>query len=418
MAVTAATMNGLTKKRFGQMNKAIPEFALFQERIKFSERAKLGKEYEELILLTRSQGVTYQKTNKETVYDLEAARSLTTAPATVTAAEIIMVEQIAYGMLAAAERQGEEAYASAIKEALKSIVETHRFRIELAAWYGGSSTGIGVISVHTDGTTTGTLQLTVASWASGIWSQYQNGLIDVYNGSTLRNTTDAIVVTAIDPVTRTLSISGVEADLNAIADGDYIVPHGGYDQQMTGVDAILTNTGSLFGIDAATNLVWKANTFSAGSAPATIFTYGQGLQQAVGRGVMGKRFAIHCAPAAWQDVANDAGGLRRWTESQRAEVEQGTTKLTFYGANNNTLELISNPIIKQGEAMGMVEEDWIRGGPSDLTNGLLGQPTEDFFHEIPGKSGCEVRNFSSQFIMCKKPSHQVKFTNIVPSGAQ
>lgn len=419
MAVTASTMNGLTKKKFGQLNKAIPEFALLQERMKFQERAKLGKEYEELILLTRSQGVTYAKTTKQTVYDLQAPRSLTTAPASVSGAEIVMREQIAYGMLAAAERQGEEAYASAIKEALLSILETHRFRIELAALYGAADTGIGTIESHTDGTTTGTITFSSATWSSGIWSQMENAEIDLYNGSSLVNTNAAIIVTAVSPATRTISISGNETDLNAMANGNFVFPRLAYGETMTGVDKIVTNTGSLFGIDAGTYQVWKGNTFSCGSAPATIFTYGQGLQQAIGRGLMGKGVTLYLPPSAWQDVANDAGGLRRFTESQKAGVDQGVEgKLVFYGANNNTLTLLSHPMVKQGEAFGLVEQEWLRGGESDLVNGLPGSPTpEDFFHDLEGKAGCEVRNFSSQFVLCRMPSHQIKFTNIVSSGA-
>lgn len=417
MAVTASTLNGITKKRFGQLNKAIPEFALFQERVPFSQKAKLGKEYEELILLTRSQGVTYAKTTKQTAYALQSPRSLTTAPATVSGAEIVLREQIAYGMLAAAERAGEEAYASAIREALLSILETHRFRIELGAWYGDATTGIGTIETHTDATTTGTITFTSATWSSGIWSQMENAEIDLYNGASLVNTNAAIVVTAVDPSTRTISISGNETDLNAMADGNYVFPRAAYGETMTGVDKIVTNTGSLFGINAATYQVWRANTMSAGSAPATIFTFGQAMQQAVGRGLMGKSVAVHCAPCVFQDIANDGSALRRFTESQRNEIEQGTTKLTFYGANNNTLEIISNPIIKQGEAFMLCEKEWIRGGESDLVNGLPGAPNEDFFHDLEGYAACEVRNFSSQFILCKMPSHQVKVTNIAASGA-
>lgn len=418
MAVTASTMNGVTKKMFGDINDSLPTFALMQERIPFKSMAKLGKEWAELIMLTRSHGVTYQRTNKQTIYNLKDAVSLTTKEATESGSEIVMREQIAYGMLAAAERAGEAAYASAIKMVLKSILETHRFRIEANMLYGQSAGAMGIIETHTDATTTGTLKLTSATWASGIWSQYEKGLIDVYDPTltTLRNSSAIEVTTVVDD-DRTLNITGVEADLNNIADGDYIVFHGSKGETMYGIDAIARNTTTLFGIDAALYSVWKANSYAV-NGPCTINAVSKALSKAIGRGLIGKKVTVMLNDRAWQDIANDSGGLRRWNESQASKVEQGTHALTYYGANNNFAEIVSHPMVKQSEGFIFLPENFIRGGESDIQNGLPGSPTpDDFFHDLEGKAGCEVRNFSSQFLMSTKPSQLVKMTGITPTGA-
>lgn len=419
MAVTASTMNGVTKKMFGDINDSLPTFALMQERIPFKSMAKLGKEWAELIMLTRSHGVTYQRTNKQTIYNLNDAVSLTTKEATESGSEIVMREQIAYGMLAAAERAGDAAYASAIKMVLKSILETHRFRIELNALYGQSAGGVGIIESETDGTTTSVYTLTSATWASGIWSQMEGAWLDVYDPTltTKRNTNAAVVVTTVLDDSRTLNVSGNASDLDATVAGDILVPYGSKGETMYGIDAIARNTGTLFGIDASLYSVWKANSYAVGG-PCTINAISKALSKAIGRGLIGKKVTVMLNDRAWQDIANDSGGLRRWNESQASKVEQGTHALTFYGANNNFAEIVSHPMVKQSEGFVFLPENFIRGGESDIQNGLPGSPTpDDFFHDLEGKAGCEVRNFSSQFLMSTKPSQLVKMTGITPTGA-
>jgi hypothetical protein len=418
MAVDLNTMNGLAKKRFGDINKAIPEWAVIQEMLPFSQRAKIGELYEELILLTRSQGVTFQRTSRRQIYSLAAARSLTTAPAQVFGCEQILRDQIAYGEMAAAARAGEEAYASALAEVLMSIAESARFYLELNCLYGGSSTGIGVIETEVDGTTTSVLTLTKKSFAAGIWAQMENAGIDVYDPTlvTKRNSVGPITVDSVNFDGRQLNVSGDAADLDAIQPGDVIVPVGANGQTLDGMDKIITNTGTLFNIDAAASQVWRGNTKSAGDAPATLLTYHGAMNMAVSRGLSGG-FTWLLNNFAWQDLVDDQTALRRYTEDTEAEMVQGSKSIKFYGANGGLVEFRPHPMVKQGDAFGVVGKDWIRGGESELTNRLPGDPNEDFFHEIPNQSGAEIRNFLSQFILCKKPSHQVKLANILPRAA-
>lgn len=417
MAGTLTTLDGLTKRIYGELTKSLPEFGIVQQLIPFKQKAKTGAEYEEEIVLRRSHGISFQSTNRQTVYSLNAARTMQTKPARTSGAELVMREQVAYGTLAAAEEAGERAYDGALGVLMASIMESHRFYIELLSLYGRSSTGIGVIESSTGSGTTRALVLTSAQWATGIWSQMEGGALDGYDvtGVTKRTANALMSVESVDAATRTINVSGNATDLGNLVAGDFLVPYTSKGETMYGIEPQLINTGSLFGIDGATYGAWRGNTFSAGSAPLTLQTILSAMKVPVGKGLISKKVTALVNEAIFTDLASDAAALRMFTESQKTKVEQGTHSLSFAGSNNNVCDIVSHPMIKQGESLVIVPENFVRGGESDIVNGLPGSNAGDkFWFDLENSAGKEFRQFSSQFLMGKVPSHNVKITNIVP----
>lgn len=418
MVGTATTLDGLTKRIHGELVKTLPEFAIVQGLIPFQQKAKLGKEYQVDVVLSRSHGVTFQRTARQTAYTINAARTMQTLPASTYGAEIVMREQVANGVLAAAESAGERAYEGALPLLVASVLETHRFYIELNGLYGQKD--IGAIESLSGAGTTRSWVITSATWATGIWSQLEGAAVDAWDPTltTQRNTNALVAVDTVSPDSRTLAVTGNATDLTAILAGDVLVPRGAKGETTEGLDKIITNTGSLFGINAATWSQWKGNTFSAGNAPCTIFTLGAAMARPVGRGLIGKKVTVLTNELSFFDIAEDGAGLRRFQDSQKMGIDQGTQSLTFTGSNGNQLEVISHPMVKRGEAFGIVAKDWIRGGESDIVSGLPGNGSADkFWFDMADANGKEMRNFSSQFYMCLRPSMQFKVTNIVPRSA-
>lgn len=420
MAATSTTMDGLAKRIFGELVKPLPEFAIAQELFPFQNRAKIGDEYQVEVVLKRSHGITYQKTNRRTGYALNAARTLQTKPAAIKGAEKVFVDQAAYGQIAAAMEKGQKAYESTMALLLASMIESHRFYIELDMLYGSSPTGIGVLGSVSGSSTTRAWTISAASWATGIWSQMEGAALDCYDttGVTKRNSNAVVEVVSIDPKNRIVNVSGNSTDLSACVATDFLVPVGARTEAMDGIDYQLLNTGSLYGIDAATYGAWLPNTYDAGSAPATIFTLGTAMKLAVGRGLMGKRCVALVNESVFNDISEDAAGLRRFGDDQKMGVDQGTHKLTFNGSNNNAFEVVSHPMVKQADAFILQPNSWIRGGESDIVDGLPTQASGDqFWFDVPGYALKECRQFSSQFLLGTEPSKQVKVKNIVPRSA-
>lgn len=426
MAVTSVSMNGLAKKVFGDFNKAIPEYAVVQEICQFQERAKTGDLYEELIQISRSHGFTFARTTRRTAYALNDVVSLRTEPAQVQPSEIIGREQIAYGMLYAAEKAGEKAYAAAIGEALMSVLESHRFYLEYFMLYGdggatpatGAQPGLGAFAEAGPASATWTATISKKSWSAGIWSQMENGKIDVYDPTltTKRNSTGAITVTSVSAATREISLSGASADIDAIAIGDVAVPYASKGECMAGLDVIATNTGTLMALSATTYGIWGANRFDHGDVAASVLDIHRYLATAIGRGLAGD-VTVLLSHFAFMDMVEDTTALRRFVEDTKTEVDQGTEKLLFHGANAGKIEFRAHPMVKAGDAFLMKPKDFIRGGDSDLATGVRGDPdgnNNNFFFNRPDNAACEVRNFSSEFILGKKPSHFTKVYGILP----
>jgi hypothetical protein len=411
-------LNGLAKRVSGDITRSVPQWAEMQKRIPFKQRAKIGSEYEELLSLRRPQGVTFASTTAGTIYALADARAPKTEPARISGAEIIVRDQLAYGAAAAAEKAGPTAYESAVAEILLGIQETHRFYVESMMLYGRSPDGIGRIDtggVSGAGTTRAWI-INEQQWAPGLWTQAENAVLDVFDnsGGTQRNTNAQVVVVSVDVPTRTVNVSGNATDLTAIVAGDMIVFRTTDTQAFYGADAICRNTGTLFNVSASTYGLWKANTSNVGNQPLTLQAAHQAITAAAVRGGLGNMVCL-LNTYSWQDLIDDQGALRRFKDSQKAEYVQGAESIKFYGSNGGVLEFVPHPMVKTGDAFGFCIDDWMRGGESDITNRLPGtESADDFFHEIPNYAGFEVRNFSSQFLLCKRPARQVKLYNILP----
>lgn len=422
MAGTSSTLNGLGKRVFGELVKTLPDFAILQREFPFDSDAQTGDEYEEEIVLSRSHGVTFNKTLRRGVATLNPVRTMQTLPARITPSEIIMREQIALGMMSSAPRAGERAYEGALPMLMASIYESHRFYIELGMLYGGSATGIGVFASIGSGTTTRVVTITSASWATGIWSQMEGAAIDAYDvtGVTKRNTNAVMVVSLVNPSARQITLTGNATDLGNLVATDFFVPILGQGEMMDGIDKQVTNTGTLYGIDAGTYTMWRPNQVSALDAPPTLDILLRALKAPVGRGLIAKQMMALVNEAFFTDVASDAAAQRTFTENQKAGVEQGTHRLLVNGSNNNTLEVICHPLVKQGDAFIINKKDWVRGGDTDITNGLPKDGTrsgEQMFFNLEGVTAMEFREFSSQFFFGRRPSHQTKITNIAARSA-
>lgn len=417
-------LNGWYRTRYGEAQKLVPEWAVLQGMFPFQERKQLGKDFREPIFLRREQGLTLVNgSNLGTIQTLNAAIPLHSEEAVITSNEIHMRSQIAYGAIAAAWNSGPAAFGSAMDEVILGLDESHRTVAEILMLYGGASS-IGTAASFSGSGTSRTVTLTSASWAPGIWIQLEKALIDVYDavGGTKLNTNATVEMTSVvDPDAKKILITGNSTDMTAIAAATnpvfVLVGAGGATAgSMHGVDAIVTNTGSMFGINASTYGLWKGNTYAVSSVPLTMGAIHSATTRLVNRGGYGE-ITYLLNPFAWQDVMDDQAALRRFSDSTKTEMVNGTTELKFYGTNGSAMTLRPHPMVKCGEAFGLMVDEWVRAGVSDLTNKLPGVGNEDFFLEVPDKTGCEIRNFSSQFIYCRKPAKQVKITGIVSRGA-
>lgn len=426
-AVSKAQLDGWYKVRYGEAEDAVPEFAEVQESVPFERRNKTGKQYNFPVILTRSHGVTIANSND--AFALNDPESLKSDEAEVTSTQLVVRERIGYSTVSAAG-DGPEAFGDAMDPIVMSLKQTSHFYLEMFLLYGGSVAGIGEIQARVvDSDTTQTFRITKASWAPGLWMQMQNAFIDIWDDDLdpKRNVAGTAKVTAIDPDERIITVVGTESELDTVAAGDFIFPRGAITDATTfvwpyGIDGIMRNTGTLFGISASTYALWKASSYGAGSAAATMAKIQAALLKSVTRGGLSEDVTVRLSVFAWTDMMNDLSALRRFGEDTKREMAVGTHSIKFYGVNGKTITLKPHAMVKASEAFMGPDRTLKRIGSTDITMklGVTGQG-EGFFRELADNAGFEIRTFSDQGAVITRPALWTKITGIVngslPNGA-
>lgn len=408
---TTSTLDGFFKEVYGDLSNVVPEFSILREDLGFQNAERLGDSYHFPVRVRRGYGATYGTAG--TAYTLNTPTAGVMKDANVSGASFVARVQPAYDVISRA-RTSKEAFGSSFDEIVNDLMAQASFHLEMNLLYGQTNIGVLDVTYAGGGATTATMVISAATWAAGLWSQMEGAPIDIYSaaGGTKRNTVGDITVGVITPSTRTVAISGAAADLAAIVDNDVVIPKGADTLWFAGLDKILSNTGSLFGIDAGTYSLWKASTASNSSAAATMATFTKAQAETVVRGGMGP-MTFYVSTYTWTDVMNDLSALRRFNEDTKREMSLGTNKISFTGPGG-TMDIVAHPMVKAGEAFGIQKEHVKRIGSSDITFNL-GIPGQDdrFFRELADNAGFELRNYWDQAMIITAPARCVKVTGIV-----
>lgn len=340
---------------------------------------------------------------------------------------------------AAALASSKQAFIEGTAHKFSVMMEAAIYRLELQMLYGASA--LGVADSSDDATTQVTatskviIPITDASWSSGIWSGSEGAYVSLFlsaspytasaaAGDDASNTVNKFSIYSVDPTNKTITVNtkdGTEAAALVVeieaADYDiffYGAYNAGTSYEMTGLHSILGNTGTLFGINAATYSLWKGNTYACGSANLTLERIFMGQAQAVGRGLL-EDVSILVSPSTWSTVANDEAAYRRYN-AQVAKAVRGFDSIQFIGPNGK-IDIIAHPMMKDSMAFSFPTDKVVRLGASDLTFKRPGS-SDQMVQEMATQTGFEVRLYSDQAIFCTCPNKCVLFSGISNAVAQ
>lgn len=407
MTVTQAQLDGYFKHVYADsLSDVVPDFAILGKKIPFRRQDKIGKDYLFPVQLTRSHGYTWNGgLTAGNAFTLNPAISLEMQEANVTGSEFVLREKISYG---AVSRSGgrEESFGPVVDTVVMEMVNSAAFQREMCLLYGGGN--IGAVS----GAANPAFTISVASWAAGLWAQMEKAEIDCFTAAGVQqNVNAALVVSAVDPVTRTITLTGNAVDLALIGVGDVFVPRGAQGNWFTGLDTILSNAGTLFGINAATYSLWQGNTYDAAGAAMSVGKLQAAMTRATVRGLM-EDVTVLVNTWTWTDLLNDLQALRRYASDIRSEVETGSNSIKFYGMSG-TMEIVPHPMVKAGEAFIVPLDQIYRIGSTDLTFRLPDAGPDRFVRQLTDSAGFEVRCYFDQGIICRAPAKTVKISNIL-----
>lgn len=411
---TQTTLTGLFKDVYeDKIVNLVPESSVLQKRIKFVESDKReGRLLHQPVLLALPTGMTFGVG----AVALNSPVASTMGDAQIAGAGMTLADRITYDVAAKAASGGVRAFVEATELIVDALTQSMSKFIEIELMWGSSAHGtLGESTVHTGTGTVGSITIDLAEWSAGIWSGMENINIDVYNAGALVNTNAPIVVTAVAVSTRIVTVSGNSTDITAInglnGTAVQLFPYLAFGQEMQGFYNILSNTGTLFNINAATYALWQSNTYSALS---TALNFGK-VQSAVAlptsRGLM-EDVCVFVNPTTYSNLITSQAGARRYDSSwKKAELENGTESLSFYGPNGK-IEIVSHLFMKQGYAFILPLKRCQRTGATDLTFTLPGMPGE-FFLQLPGYTAYELRCYTLQAAFLNSPAKACLITAIV-----
>jgi len=399
-----------TKEVYGDdIKQLVPAPMKVQQMIPFKGGAKkLGNKFHQPVVLALPGGFTQAATGSG-AFALNGAVSSTMKDAQLDPYQMVLQEYMDYEA-ASRSAQGVNAFVDGTKLIFELMQKAARKRIESELLYGQS--GLGKISTSSSATSPTVITFTAATWAPGLWNGTEGYKFDVYNGSSQINTNAPLVVSSVNIDARQVTFTGNNTDIAALAAGYDFYFQGAYGNEMAGIQKILENTGSLFGIDAASHSMWRATSYSAGSAALTYNKVKAAVAAAVGRG-LDEDVVLLVNPKGWDSIMTDLAALRRFVEKQGRGMayEIGAENIVFY-AQAGKIEVVSHMMVKEGMAFGLVRPSWTRVGAVDLSFQTPGYGGQIFFN-IPGYAGFELRCYSSQAILCEMPARNFIITNIV-----
>lgn len=419
MATTVANIAALLKQTYGKPIEVLPEENTIAKAIGFIEEAKRpGDKYHRPVRLQHEQGFTYNSDHG--AYDLLAAKQGLVKDALLEGAELTGTADISYGIMAkmgAKNSEDSRSFKSAVGDTIEDLMVSGEIRRELALLYGSGASGLanlGVVgTVVSAVSTTLVVVMTRASYAPGMWPQLFGAGFDFHTtGGTSHTSNAEMMLTAVDSSTGRLTFTGNATDVAAVLAGDVATFRGSRAVSCVGLQAIMENTGSLFGIDAAVYPQWKCNQYAVGG-PFTFDKLQEGLAQPAENGLE-DGINVYLGQRAWTDIMVDEAALRRHPE-QTSKMKAGYSKVSF-DSGAGAVNLIKHRYLKQGFALGLPTQYCERVGAQDLSFSVAGNKNEWFWKELDTKNGSQIRLYGDQAVLFTKPNLGVLFTGIASSS--
>lgn len=366
--------------------------------------------------------MTYSAANPTLgAFALQDAVAAVFKDAQVEGSQMLIRSQMSYEAAARASND-KKAFVKATSLMVKNMVNSMAKRLEISNLYGRRN--LGQIASGTGAMGSRTYTISAQQWASGIWAGSEGMRLDVVDTATntgatvILNANAAVVIGSVDLSARQLSVTGNAADLTAIdgaiATGAFMIPRGSLNNDVYGLDRIVTNTGTLYNIDASSYALWRGNVVDNSGVALSFAKILNALARAVERG-LDEDVVCMLSPKTWANISTDQAALRRYDDSYKgSKLENGSVEYSFFGQNGR-IDIVSSIYVKEGECFIFPPKLLKRIGAMDISFKMPGRPQEEFFLELVSNAGYELRAYTDQTLFAEAPAKLVKIFNIVNS---
>lgn len=400
------TLNGLFKEAYADKVKDLkPDGVKLQNMIDFQDAEKLGNLYHQPVVLTFEHGFTYGGSGGS-AFALRNAVNAVHQDAQIKGHEMVLRSYVSVG--AVSRSTGKNAFIQATKLIVQNMMRSFARRLEVQLFYGQADGGIGVI----ESITGQVLKIEDHEWASGIWSGAESMPLEIRSSAgALRGEANIVSV----------NFDNKEVTVDAVPVGvvatDVIYYAGAYSKEFAGIHKIITNSGSLFNIDASQYNLWKGNTvnvgtnFSGGEAVLSFDKVETAVARAMEKGLGEEKVVLICSPLSWKNLLTEQAGKRMYDQSYKeSEMKNGARKLTFF-SQNGEIEIHASIHCKEGYAYMLTVEDFMRIGSSDLRFDMPGLEGK-FIKLLENTNAYEMRCYTDQALFCARPGTSTLLTFI------
>lgn len=439
-SISTATVVNLFKKVYGDLQNLLPEDMLIAKDIPFSEKQKVGEKYVEGVVLSHEVGLTLGGSTMD-AFELNPAIAGAVKQAEVEPYVSVLPSVIPWGVMSRTAGGGEKAFFDGTKHVVKNNIRSHSKFLEVIRLYGQSSDKLGYVSYATAtyrgvAFTTGTGSLSVngstiaftnginaaskaillapGSFAAGHWVAMEGVVVQQINSSDVVvaegqllgvDAEKGVILVDFTPIAAS-STTSHRLCYKGMASG----------KEAVGIQKIISNTGTLFGIATSSYSLWKGNAFAVGSAKFTLEKLQSGVANAVNRGGLDGDLNVYVNPRTWATLVTTESGARSYDASYKSsEASNGFESITFYHQTGKAI-IKAHRCVKEGEAFGLHLPDWSRSGSAEVSFKVPGVDKEIIF-PLENMAAHAFRSFADQYVFCHTPAKQILWTGINDEAA-
>jgi len=385
---TPTTLASRLKEQFADGISQLVPGTIRLGKLKF--RKELGKNYNLDLQLSDELGHSVGQGS----VTLNGTIAQSSARATVDAYSHILQYQASYDLINRAQGGG-KSFASFTDSKFIPATESFQRRQEILYMYGRE--GLGKVLTNTSGA----LVISVDTWCPTVWLGLKGATLEAWTSKSAGSQHNGVLtISAVDVSTRTVTVTGTSS---AVVADDHLFFTGTHAAGHIGLMSIARNTGTIFGVDAAVNEVWKANSYDVGTSAITLGKILSGAALAANKGCAEKLVCL-VPIKAYQGLVADESALRSYGADYNGKAKNGFSSITFLGASGE-IEVQPYQFIKEGEML-MYPERWtyiIGSGQMDMEVGQDGK----MYFDVATTSDKEMRLFADTQIFCEKPGYVV-----------
>ena len=406
---TVDTLNGNFKEIYAdKIEFLVPDGVYLYNNIPFIKEAKqTGNLYHQPVMLGLEHGFTYGGSDGA-AFALNGFIAGQMKDATVQGVELVLRSAISIGAASRASSD-KNSFERATKHIVANMMRSITRRLEVSLFYG--QVGLGVVTDNT----TGVLTIDPDSWAPGIWAGAEGMKIEAFNSTADQHDAD-LVVSVVDFDNKKITVTGTSSSViasdilyikGAAADnGEGAFTHSDF----AGLQKIITNTGTLFGISASSYNLWKGNNDTV-AQDISFEVIENAIAKGVAKGLSDQDVCVLVNVNHWSALLVEQSAKRQYDSSYgNDKMQSGAKHIEFFG-QNGMIKIVPSIYVKGAHAFIVPMDELVRIGSTDVTFEIPGRKDE-FFKLLDAANGYELRCYTDQALFCAAPGKCIMLSNL------